>query len=137
MMNLVRSILTALGLVAFALFAFVSCLRAYSFGDRSPPPPPSFYRDMAISGGLMFVMSVVGIAALLTYRPRPLRRAFVLFGLVVILVVVPLVLPRPADVATALGLAGFELILLAPVLAVALFYLAIGARSALRSSRSR
>jgi phosphatidylserine synthase len=136
-LNLVRSILTALGLLAFSLFAVVSCLRVASFGDRFPPPPPGFYEGMSISGLVMFVVSIVGMVALLTYRPRPLWRASLLFGTVVILVVVPLVLPRPADVATALDLAGFGLILLAPVLAVALFYLAIGARSALRSNRNR
>ena len=85
----------------------------------------------------MFVVSIVGMVALLTYRPRPLWRALLLFGAVLILVVVPLLLPRPDNVATALGLAGFELIVLAPVLAVAVFYLAIGARSATRSSRNR
>ena len=137
MLNLLRSILTALGLLAFSLFAVVSCLRAASFGDRSTPPPPGFYEGMTISGLIMFVVSIVGIVALLTYRPRPLWRAFFLFGAVFILVVVPLVLPRADDAATALSLAAWELILLAPVLAVALLYLAIGARSATRSSRSR
>ncbi len=85
----------------------------------------------------MFVVSIAGMVALLTYRPRPLWRALVLFGAVLTLVVVPLVLPRADDAATALSLAGWELIILAPVLAVALLYLAIGARSATRSSRSR
>ena len=92
---------------------------------------------MTISGLIMFIVSIVGMVALLTYRPRPLWRALFLFGAVLILVVVPLVLPRADDAATALNLAGWELIILAPVLAVALFYLAIGARSATRSSRSR
>jgi hypothetical protein len=92
---------------------------------------------MGISGGIMFVVSILGMVALLTYRPRALWRALLLFGAVVILVGLPLVLPRADDAATALDVAEFALILLVPVLAVALFYLAIGARSATRSSRNR
>ena len=136
MIGVVRSILTALGLLAFSLFAIVSGLRAASFGDRSTPPPPGFYEGMGVSGVVMFGVSIVGMVALLTYRPRPLWRALLLFGAVLILVVVPLLLPRPDNVATALGLAALSLIVLAPVLAVAVLYLAIGARSAPRSTRS-
>ena len=91
---------------------------------------------MGVSGVVMFGVSIVGMVALLTYRPRPLWRALLLFGAVLILVVVPLLLPRPDNVATALGLAALSLIVLAPVLAVAVLYLAIGARSAARSTRS-
>ena len=136
MIGVVRSLLTALGLLAFSLFAIVSGLRAASFGDRSTPPPPGFYEGMGVSGVVMFGVSIVGMVALLTYRPRPLWRALLLFGAVLILVVVPLLLPRPDNVATALGLAALSLIVLAPVLAVAVLYLAIGARSAARSTRS-
>jgi UDP-N-acetylmuramyl pentapeptide phosphotransferase/UDP-N-acetylglucosamine-1-phosphate transferase len=126
--NLVRMILTAFALLSFSVFAVVSCLRAATFGDRSPPPPPGFYEALSASGVIMFVASIAGMVLLLTFRPRPAYRALLLLAAVVVLICVPFVLARPENPSEAIGVAQMEVTLLSPVIAVALLYLLIAAR---------
>ena len=127
-MKLVRQVLTAFGLLSFALFATISCLRAATYGDRLPPPPPGFYEALSRSGVVMFIASIVGMVLLLTYRPRPTPRALLLLGAVAILIFLPLLWTRPDDMSDAFWTAQFEVVLLSPVIALALLYLLIGVR---------
>ena len=127
-MNRVRQVLTAFGLLSFSLLAVISCLRAATYGDRFPPPPPGFYEALSRSGVIMFVASIVGMVLLLTYRPRPTPRALLLLGAVAILIFLPLLWTRPDDMSDAFWTAQFEVVLLSPVIALALLYLLIGVR---------